>query len=153
MFTCFVFHCLIFILWIWVFYLHICYLVPAEARRGSSGTGVTDGCEQQCGCLELNPRPRGEEATKPSLQPLILWFEAVSLCSAGEKALFLTAFYSTLDLEAHKLLLYMISTKKRVLLELLGSGLGEDWWVNTWVPEATRKNSTRIKEEFLVKKV
>lgn len=34
-------------------------------------------------------------------------------------------FYSTLDLEAHKLLLYMISTKKRVHLELLGSGLGE----------------------------
>jgi len=43
---------------------------------GSSGTGITDGCERQCGCWELNLGPLEEDlrvilvTTDSSLQPL-----------------------------------------------------------------------------------
>ena len=50
--------------------LFVC-LVPVEAIR-SLGTGVTDSCEQPCGCWELNLGPLEEQemllTTEPSLQ-------------------------------------------------------------------------------------
>lgn len=48
----------------------------AEAVR-SPRTGVTDGCESQLGCWELNPDPLQEQvcvAAETSLWPIILDF-------------------------------------------------------------------------------
>lgn len=44
------------------------YLVPVEVRRGcgSRGTGVSEGCEPLCGCLELNPGPLQGQAVSES---------------------------------------------------------------------------------------
>jgi hypothetical protein len=54
------------------------YEVPVEDRRGirSPGSGVTGGCDQLCGCWELNPDPLEEQpaSAETSLQfpPLLL---------------------------------------------------------------------------------
>lgn len=58
---------------------HLC-LVLIEAKNGVrginfSGTGLTDSCELECGCWELNSGPLQKQqvllATEPSPSPLI----------------------------------------------------------------------------------
>jgi hypothetical protein len=61
--------------------MHVCaaltswYLWRLEEGFRSPGTGVKDGCELPCGCLESNPGPLEEQAVlvsvKSSLQPQV----------------------------------------------------------------------------------
>jgi hypothetical protein len=46
--------------------------VPLEAREcvGSSGTGITDGCELPCGSWELNPGPLEKQPVLLTLSDL-----------------------------------------------------------------------------------
>lgn len=47
----------------------------SEEGTGSSSTGLIDGCEQACGCLELNPSPLIEQhpllTAEPTLHPQV----------------------------------------------------------------------------------
>ena len=53
--------------------IYIQCLQRPEEGTGSSGAGVTNGCELPCGCRELNPGPLEEQQVlltdEPSLQP------------------------------------------------------------------------------------
>ena len=42
-----------------------CWWRPEEAIR-SPGTGVTDGCEQLCGCWDSNPNPLKKQPNVPN---------------------------------------------------------------------------------------